>query len=177
MAAAKEYARALFMLSEEFSRTDAVLNDAKILAQIFKNNPDYIKLLDTPAIVKAEKIKLIDEAFKDIDEYLLNVLKMLCEEHCVHILPKVIEEFFFAYNQARGIEEVEAVTAVAMTDSQLERMKEKLENMTGKRIVIKNTVDKSILGGVKLRYLGIQLDGSVKTKLDKFSQALKNTVI
>ena len=86
MAAAKEYARALFMLSEESSRTEAVLNDAKILAEIFKNNPDYIKLLDTPAIAKAEKLKLIDEAFEKIDEYLLNVVKMLCEEHSVHIV-------------------------------------------------------------------------------------------
>jgi F-type H+-transporting ATPase subunit delta len=56
-------------------------------------------------------------------------------------------------------------------------MKEKLAKMTGKTIIIKNTVDKSILGGVKLRYSGIQLDGSVKTRLDTFEKSLKNTVI
>ena len=30
---------------------------------------------------------------------------------------------------------------------------------------------------MKLRYSGVQLDGSVKTRLDKFEDALKNTVI
>ena len=45
------------------------------------------------------------------------------------------------------------------------------------RIIVKNTVSPEILGGVKLRYSGIQLDGSVKTRLDKFEASLKNTVI
>ena len=49
--------------------------------------------------------------------------------------------------------------------------------LRSKTIILTNTVDPSILGGVKLRYLGVQLDGSVKTRLDKFEDALKNTVI
>jgi len=56
-------------------------------------------------------------------------------------------------------------------------MAEKLASTTGKKIIIKNTVTPEILGGVKLRYSGKQLDGSVKTRLDKFEQSLKNTVI
>ena len=53
----------------------------------------------------------------------------------------------------------------------------KLSAMTGKKIILKNTISPEILGGVKLRYSGIQLDGSVKTRLDKFEASLKNTVI
>ena len=64
-----------------------------------------------------------------------------------------------------------------MTKTQLDAMKAKLAKITGKHIIIKNTVDPTILGGVKIRYSGIQLDGSVKTRLDKFEEGLKNTVI
>ena len=46
--------------------------------------------------------------------------------------------------------------------------------MTGKKIILTNTVKPEILGGVMLRYSGIQLDGSVKSRLDAFSRSLKN---
>ena len=46
--------------------------------------------------------------------------------------------------------------------------------MTGKKIILKNTVKPEILGGVMLRYSGIQLDGSVKARLDGFAKSLKN---
>ena len=76
-----------------------------------------------------------------------------------------------------GIERVEAVSAVKMTDEQIEKLREKLHALTGKTIIVKNTVDPTILGGVKLRYGAVQLDGSVKSKLDAFSERLKNIII
>ena len=102
---------------------------------------------------------------------------MLCERHSVHLIHSLERAFINIYNESRGIEEVEAVTAIPMSDEQIIKMKKKLEILTGKTVVLKNTVDPAILGGVKLRYLGVQLDGSIKTRLDKFSQAIKNTVI
>ena len=35
----------------------------------------------------------------------------------------------------------------------------------------------AILGGVKLRYMGKQLDSSLKTKLDRFAAGLAKTVV
>ena len=56
-------------------------------------------------------------------------------------------------------------------------MTAKLTKTLSKTVVLNNIVDASILGGVKLRYGGVQLDGSVKTRLDKFEDALQRTVI
>lgn len=177
MTAGKEYGRALFMLSEERDTTDKVLADITAVDEIFKDNPKYVKLLDTPAVTKAEKLSLVDEAFSTLDEHVTNLIKILCERHSVFTFSEVRRAFSELYDASRGIEHVEAVTAVAMTPSQLERMNERLSAMTGKKIIIKNTVAPQILGGVKLRYSGTQLDGSVKTRLDSFEKSLKNTVI
>ena len=64
-----------------------------------------------------------------------------------------------------------------MTDSQIEALRTKLAQETGKTIIINNTIEPEILGGIKLRYLGRQLDASLKTRLDNFEKSLKNTVI
>ena len=72
---------------------------------------------------------------------------------------------------------VDAITAVPLTAAQSDKLAAKLSRTLSKTVIVKNTVDPSILGGMKLRYSGVQLDGSVKTRLDKFEDALKSTVI
>ena len=129
------------------------------------------------AVSKSEKLALIDEAFNPLCESVKNLIKILCEKHSVFFFSDVKKAFSSLYDNSRGIEHVEAVTAIAMSESQILRMTKKLSAMTGKKIILKNTVSPEILGGVKLRYAGIQLDGSVKTRLDKFEKSLKNTVI
>ena len=177
MTAFNEYGKALFLLSEESGSTETVLFDVKAADEIFSKNPAYVKLLDTPAITKSEKLHLVDEAFKALDLSVKNLIKILCERHSVFSFCDVAKTYLALYDESRGIEHVEAVTAIAMTEEQLDAMKAKLSEITGKQIIIKNTIDPKILGGAKIRYSGIQIDGSVKTRLDKFEMSLKNTVI
>ena len=177
MTAGTEYGRALFMLTEELGITEDAYLDVCAADEIFKKNPEYVKLLDTPAVSKAEKLRLADEAFFSLDENVKNLIKILAERHSVYTFGEILKSYSELYRESRGIELVSAVTAIPMTESQLSKMSEKLSAMTGKKIIIKNTVSPEILGGVKLRFSGTQLDGSVKTRLDKFEKSLKNTVI
>ena len=87
---AKEYGRALFMLAEESGRTERIFSDVGIAQEAFEQNPDYVKLLDTPALSKEEKLALIDKAFKPLDEFTVNLIKILCERHSVHFFPNVV---------------------------------------------------------------------------------------
>lgn len=177
MTDAKEYGRALFLITEEDSTSDNVLTDVKTVERILKTNPDYIKLIDSPAITKVERVELIDKAFGSVNESLLNLLKILAENRTIYLFEKAAEAYYAFYDESRGIVRVEAVTAVPMTAEQSRALSEKLGAKVGKTFIVSNTVDSSILGGIKLRYSGIQLDGSIKTRLDKFEEALKNTVI
>ena len=177
MTSHNEYGKALFLLAEEDGAIETVRSEVSIAYSVLSENPEYVKILDTPAISKDEKLKLADEAFSTLSDNVKSLIKILCERRAVHTFSSVYATFLALYNEKMGIVDVEAVTAIPMSASQLDTLKVKLENMTGKTIVIKNTVDPSILGGVKLRYLGIQIDGSVKTKLDGFAESLKNIVI
>ena len=177
MARDNEYGNAIFLLSEEEMKTEQVLEDIKTVAKIFSENPEYAKLLDTPAISKGDRCALIDEAFSSLDEYVRNLIKMLCEKRCVYSFSEVEKTFVKLYDTSRGIERVEAITAVPMTDAQTLSLKEKLEAMTNKTVIIKNTVSPDILGGVKLRYGNVQLDTSLKTRLEKFEESLKMKIV
>ena len=151
--------------------------DVKTAESVFKANPDYVKLLNSPALSREERVRLVGEALCGLDERLCNLIKILTEKRCVHIFYKVASEYYDLYDQSRGIVRVEAVTAIPLSPEQAKALTNKLQISLGKTVVISNTVDPSILGGVKLRYSDVQLDGSVKTRLDKFEEALKKTVI
>lgn len=177
MSGAINYAEALFSLSEEMNVSDSVLKDALVVSGIFSKYPEYVKLLDTPAVSVPEKLALISESFSSVENIVMNVIKLLAEKHSVYLFPEITKEYSSLYNESRGVCNAEIISAVALTDSQAMKIKEKLENMTGKTIVIKNTVDKSVLGGIKLRYLGKELDGTLKARLTAIEKSLKNTII
>lgn len=177
MSNARNYAEALFSLSEELNVSEAVLADVLAASQILKENPDYLKLADTPAISVTEKLSLLDGAFSSLEVSVLNLLKILAEKHSVYLFSEIAKEYALLYNEARGIFEAEAVTAAALSSESIDKLKEKLEKLTGKTIIIKNTVDKSVLGGIKLRYMGRELDGTLKGRLCAIEKSLKNTIL
>lgn len=173
----KEYGKALFMLTEECGTTEKVADDVKVARSAFIENPDFIKLLDTPALSADERVTIADKAFSSLDENLLNLIKILTENHITSAFIKAADEYLSLYDDSRGILRVEAISAVALTSEQMQALEEKLKATLGKSVIITNVVDKSILGGMKLRYGDRQIDGSIRTRLDKFEQALKNTIV
>ena len=177
MTGALEYGKALFEITEELHKSDAVLAEVKLVSELFSANPDYSKLLDTPAVPKDERIALISEAFGSLDSHLTNLIKILSEKRITHLFGRVAEEYLALYDLSRGIVRAEAISAVALTEGQKAKLISKLEAALSKTVKLTCKVDPTILGGMKIRYSGIQLDGSVKTRLDSFEESIKNIVI
>lgn len=176
-AAAREYGRALFMLTEEVGSTERVREEVLELSQLFASSPDYCKMLDTPALSPDERIALVDEALSGLDEHLVNLIKMLTKRRMAYAIQRTLRVYDEEYMRSRGIERAEAISAVALSEAQRVKLAEKLGKITGKQIIIENKVDPSILGGIRLRYMGIQRDGSVKARLESFAKSLGDTVI
>ncbi len=174
---AYEYGKALFELASEQNMAEEMLTELVVVADILKENPDYVTLLDTPAIAANEKPQLIDEAFGSCHVYVRDFIKILSAGKAVSQLKACVETYSKLLDESLGILRAEVVTAVAMTESQCSRMAEKLSVMTDKRIVLTNHVDAAVIGGVILNFDGTRLDGSIRSKLDGLKKELKNAHI
>jgi len=171
------YAHSLFSLAEDENILEQIFDELKILSGIFKENPDYTVLLDSPTVSTEERVALIDEAFKDAGEYVRNFLKILCEKKYIHIFPECVKEYEKQYNKKLGIEKVTAITALPLSDDLREKLIKKLEKDTGKKIMLDLKVDKSILGGIILRTENSQTDASVRARLEGIRAALSSDQI
>ncbi|MEG1621293.1 MAG: ATP synthase F1 subunit delta, partial [Oscillospiraceae bacterium] len=164
---AKRYALSLFDVAIEFNIQDEILSDIKAIKEIFLQNQDFFKIMTIPTITKGEKIKLLDNVFGDkINLYVLNFLKILVEKGRINHFNEIVTSFNKIYNTKNNIKEVVAITAIPLNDNLLLKLKSKLEEITGKKIVLFNEVDKSIMGGVVLKMEDDQLDGSIKGRLN-----------
>ena len=171
------YGEALFSLAEELGETEQVKSDIQTLLAVIDASPEYLKMLDSPALSREERLALIDGSLSSLNKSLVNMTKLLTEKRLAHTVPKVLEHFVRTYEKSRGIERVEVISAIPLSESQTAKLKAKLEGITKKQIIISNTHDPALLGGMKLRYMGLELDGSIKTKLDGFEKSLSELVI
>lgn len=167
-----QYAGALFSLASEEGREERIGEELSLLSALIKENPKYTSLLDTPALSLSERTGLIDEALAPLDEYVKNLFKLLCEARLTYTLPELTESYSQLLDEKRGVLRAEAISAVPLTERQSAALKARLESECGKTVIIKNTVDKSILGGIVLRYAGLSKDGSLKNRLEKIKKSL-----
>ncbi len=175
--AGKMYGNALYELAADEKLEDRLLDELTQVSQLMCAQPDYIKLLSLPSLPRAERCKALDEVFSGkIHAYLLNFLKLLCEKGEMRSLPDCQKQYKAAYNEAHGILEAVAVTAVPMTDAQTDALREKLARITGKTISLTQREDPACMGGVRLEVGGTQLDGTIQNRLDELGRLLRATV-
>ena len=176
--AANTYAQALYDLAKDEGLAKEILEELTALKGIFSENPEYSKLLSAPDLPKQERCKILDEAFRGkVNPYVLNFLKILTEKGYIRQFPACCDAYRGFYNDDNGILVVKAVSAVALSGAQIEKLTAKLEATTGKQIDLHCSVDAAMLGGLRLSYDGKQVDGTVKNRLDSIGKLLKNTVL
>ena len=173
---ASVYASSLFSLAQDENKLDLIMEEITELSSVFSENEEYCTLLDSPIVKLSERLSLIDKAFSDADEYILNFIKILCEKKCVHLFPACAKHFEKLYNKANNIEKVTVITAVALSDSLKEKLVSKLEKEYSKKIVPEYRVDSEILGGIIIRTENSQTDASVRSRLDAIKAQLSSAM-
>jgi len=165
------YAQGLYALTQEEGLTEQIMTELSVLEQAV--DAQYLSLLSTPALSKEERCGLLDQAFRDkVHIYVLNFMKLLTEKGYIRHFSGCCLAFRQLYNEDRGILPVRVVSAAALTDSQMQRLTETLEKRTGKTVQLQCSVDTDVLGGIRLDYDGVRIDGTVKARLDEVRRLL-----
>ncbi|MBO4419725.1 MAG: ATP synthase F1 subunit delta [Oscillospiraceae bacterium] len=175
---AKNYADALYELAREAGAEQQVYEQLREVRELLEENPDYVVLLSAPNLPKEERLAVLDEAFSGrIHPYLLNLLKILCERGHIRELKDCAIQYRRRRNADLGILDAVAVTAVPMGETLREKLRQRLQGITGKQVDLEYRIDPAVLGGIRLEYDGKALDGTVKTRLAGIEKTLSETVI
>ena len=172
------YGQSLYDLAAEEGLSEEILKQMDAVNAIFKENPDYITLLLEPSIPRRERLGLLEEAFRDqLHPYLQNFLMILLENNLLRGFGSCCRTFRESYNKDHGIEEATVTSAIEMTDAQVDSLRAKLEQISGKKVILRQKVDGSVLGGLKVEIGGKLLDGTVMGRLADLRKKVSETVL
>ena len=175
---ATTYGQAMYDLARDENKSRTLLAELSALDQGLRAEPEFLQLLSAPNIPKEERVQILDDSFRGkVHPYLLNFLKILTEKNYIRYFSDCCDAYIQCYNQDNDILSVTAVTAVALSDAQAEKLTAKLAKITGKHIDLVSRIDPSCLGGIRLDYDGKRLDDTVSNRLDTIRDLLKNTVL
>lgn len=174
---AAAYGKALFDLAAESGEDGRVREELELVRSALRAQPEYATLLDTPAVPVPEKLELLQQAFGSVQPMLRNCLCLLCEKRAFYQLPACADAFDACYDEAHNLLRATALTAAPLRAGQSDALREKLERITGKTVLLTVRTDPSLIGGITLRYGGVQLDDSIRSRLDQLRGSLSNAIV
>ena len=174
---ANVYGSALYELCSERGITKEADEELAAVGGLFAANEEYMKLLASPLVAFEEKKSLLEAAFEGkVSDTVFDFLCLAAEKGRAAYIPAICREFRRRYYLEQGILEVSVVTAMPMSEALQTKLKDKLEATLGKKVIMKLTVDKSLIGGIVVRYEGAELDSSVRSRLDRLRSQIGSII-
>ena len=161
----KEYATAIFSLAKEKDLLSEIKLELEKIKTVISENRDYLLILSSPALGLGSRLNLIDEAFGDNHEYVISFLKLLLENGHIASLSNCIDEFFCLCKALENRQVAKIYYVKEPTPEQKQRLLDKLEARTNKKIDAIYIEDKALIGGIKVELEDLIIDGSLTSRL------------
>ncbi len=175
-AIARRYAEAVFDLGKEHNSVERWQSDVKFLAELFANRRLAFVLSEPKIAFSTKQDILRDLAAQQVQPDALGLAFLLVEGDHVDLMGRISTEFARLYDIYRNQVRATVTSAVPLDAVNLARVKEYLQRLTGKTVLLQESVDPAILGGVIARVGDTLIDASVRRRLAVLREDIVNSV-
>lgn len=169
---ASRYAEALFSLKRDENKLLDAQNEVKELRKVFEENQDFIVLLDSSYKSIEEKDEIIDKTLVGVDSEIKNLLKIIVQNHRAKYILDIFDGFNSLVNEYRGVTEGLAYSTEKLSEAQLSKLNHTISEIEKRPIELRNIIDPTLIGGVKIVVNDHIYDGSVKHHIEDMKNAL-----
>jgi len=170
---ARPYAEAVFKLADgagklaewsvALANLSAVAADERVRAAVGNPNLSAARIAGLIVSILAGKLS------GDVE----NFVRVLADNGRLGVVAEIRTHFESLKNEREGTVDAEIHTAFEMDQGQLADLVSRLEKKTGRRVNARVSVDKSLIGGVKVLIGDKVIDGSARAQLGALENALK----
>jgi len=142
-------------------------SDLRRIASLAKDAA-LLTLLENPEVSFDNKAKVLSERLGDINPLALKLVSLLVAKGRLGMIGDIADGYQHLVDNYRGIEGVElaeVTTAIPLDDEDRLRLAQRITDMVGKPVVLKQKVDSSVIGGIIIRVGDKLIDGSIRSKL------------
>ena len=169
------YGHALFELAVELDVIDSLMEEAGVVREVLKQNPEFSRLLDHPRIGVEQKTALVEEAFSGrVSDNMTGFLTILVRNGRQREICLSLDEFIAEVKEYRHIGICHVVTALPLSEDQKERLVARLTETTAYNSFEMNYhVDPALIGGITIRIGDRVLDSSIRSELNGLKKSLQ----
>ena len=172
-AVSRVYAQALLGLAKQNNDLDGLSEEVAGLGQLLDDNGDLRKLVSSPVIADAKRRDMLQRLFEGkTSDTLYKFIQILSRKGRLSALPGVCQAFAGLVATERGQIDVEAIVAQELDAETAERVARELGESMNKTVNLQQTVDESLIGGMRLRIGDRLIDASVATRLKNAANRL-----
>ena len=165
------YALAIYDIAVENNKVLEINETLDSLLNLYEKDKEFKNLMLHPLIKREEKKKIANGVFSDADETSKNIIDYLIDKDRMSIIRFIAAEYLKIYYKENNEISVTATFPKEINEEQRKKLLQKLENKTGKKVVLDIKIDNSIIGGGIVRINDDVIDGSIKRQMEN----IKNT--
>jgi len=170
---ARPYAEAAFRLADEAGALAKWAQMLVALAEVAKDAKVRAAVAD-PNLTDAQRAGLFIAILGgNLTGEAENFLRVLAQNDRLELLPEIRQQFEVLKNEREGVVEAEVQSAFELSDAQLKDLVQRLEKKTGRKVRAHVSVDRELIGGVKIVLGDKVIDGSARAQLGALETALK----
>lgn len=166
------YAEALYSLKKDENFLESSQKEIKELIKVLKENPDFLVVLNSSYKEFEEKEQIIDKVFIGVDEEIKTLIKIVVKNHRGQYLTEIFENYNSLVNEYRGVIEGLVYSTEPLSESQLAKLNSAIGKIETRPVELKNIIDPTLIGGVKVVINDHIYDGSIKRHINDMKIAL-----
>lgn len=171
----KRYAVALFELAKETDKIDLFNNQVELIYNSIKDDKDFLTVLNHPRISGEEKFNLFQNIYKhNISEEILGLISIIVNKNRETEILDILQTFLELVKEYKGITTAYIYSAKALSDEQIDKIKQNLSKNLNKEVIVKADVKPELIGGLLINVDGKIIDNSIKKSLDDIKKSLIN---
>jgi len=172
---AARYASAAFSLAKETKKVKAVEADLDALEAALNESADFNALISSPIYSREQQSSAVAALAKKmgLSPVMTNTVGLMASKRRLFVLPQLVASLRAAIAEDKGEVIAEVTSAKALTKTQADKLAKTLAANVGKTVIIKATVDESLIGGLVVKVGSKMIDTSIRSKLSSLQNSMK----
>ena len=168
-AISKRYAKALLAYASENGKEDLVYRQVKSFVGQYRKIEDLRKALESPALAKETKLRLLNEAAANMQTCpeLMRFFELVLNEKREKLFIFICFSYIDPYHELKHIKRGKLITAVPVSSDTENRLRKLIEQSSDGKVEFQTKVDPSLIGGFVLQIASTRIDASVAGQLER----------
>ena len=162
------YSNTLFNIASKNDLLDQITLELGKIKYLYKTEPNFRLLFESKRINNESKQAIIKNILTTFEIVVVEFLCIIINQKCSKYLIQIIDRFMKLSKKIQHANEIEIITANQLDENLIGDLSNKL-NCT-----IKTKIDKSMIGGIKLRKGNKIFDNSISFQLSNLKKTLHN---